>query len=662
MIQVRSRKNFNPRVSTNFLLTIYILCLVLIEIRYKSGPVGLRMATASSDDNSFISTMVKTNSNVYDQDFYAQLITIIQSNSAISWMVKFQHELFNLSFEHIWLEIFSLQRSLLYISIYALTNLVAKNKITPFFVVLATSATNPYYWNLGWFGALDDQPYPMWLAIPFFILAFVSLNKNRNRIAYGYYLLGFLIHPSFGILIGMFLIVVDIRKNYSDFNVIPKLKTYASIGIIPATYILVSKILEPKQMALPEDIKAIAFTNQHLDFFNLFASDFTLLTVRIWVLTLCVYALANLYLKNLNQGDFARQHQLMLMSLFAFLILHWLVLKIEFVPGITLFGPRFSVFFILISFVYFAVYLIEGFSRVSSLQKLAYLFTMLMPSVGVILIFTFFEVIKYKSTYPRKLLDILQAVGVIFIIIVSGGNKLLTVISPRLALEYEKSWLSNSFFNSQNTGFTSYLLSAFSTNSILFISLCLLTISIFLLKLTFWKIDKAQIIMLKQKIKAQILILLFLTGSLAAGLKYEYQWSFNGVNLNQVKDYAAVQKWARKYSPSDSYFFTDGATPFFSWRTYSERPGVYPNMVWSLYNYPEFINEHNIQWKQWWRSSIQTGQSDFIGQWDTNFFCKSRNLLGTDYIVRNFQQQKLDFPIVYSNSHFLVYKVVCNGE
>jgi hypothetical protein len=190
----------------------------------------------------------------------------------------------------------------------------------------------------------------------------------------------------------------------------------------------------------------------------------------------------------------------------------------------------------------------------------------------------------------------------------------------------------------------------------------LFTIAILFCELNLERFDKIRTSILKQKTKVQIVTILFLTGSLATGLKYEYQWSFSGVNLNQVQDYAAVQKWAREYSPLDSYFFTDGATPFYSWRTYSERPGVYPNMVWSLYNYPEFVNEHNKKWKQWWRNSIQTGRSDFIGQWDTNFFCNSRNLLGTDFIVRNFQQQKLDFPIIFSNSHYLVHKVVCNGE
>ena len=94
---------------------------------------------------------------------------------------------------------------------------------------------------------------------------------------------------------------------------------------------------------------------------------------------------------------------------------------------------------------------------------------------SLVLILTFFEVIKKRSTNPRKVLDTLQAIGVVFVITVSGGNKLLTLISPRLALEYDQSWLSNSFLNSQNTGFTSYLLSAFSMNSILFICLCLLT-------------------------------------------------------------------------------------------------------------------------------------------------------------------------------------------
>ena len=283
-MKIRNKTRWKPRLNANLLQAFYISCLVLIEIRYKSGPVSLRMATANGDDNSFVSTAVKNNSNLYNQDFYAQLVTIIQNNSALSWIVNIQHELLNISFEHIWLELFALQRTLLYLSIYALTKLVTVNKITPFFVILAVSATNPYYWNLGWFGALDDQPYPMWLAIPFFILAFVSLNRNRNRIAYGHYLFGFLIHPSFGILIGMFFIIDDIRKNYSDFSFTYKLKKYISMCILPGIYVFVAKITEPKQIVLPEDIKDIAFTNQHLDFFNFFTSDFTLLSIRIWVL------------------------------------------------------------------------------------------------------------------------------------------------------------------------------------------------------------------------------------------------------------------------------------------------------------------------------------------------------------------------------------------
>ena len=659
-MKIRNKFIWKPRLNANLLQALYISCLVLIEIRYKSGPVSLRMATANSDDNAIVSTMVQNNSSLYTQDFYARLVTIIQSNSAISWIVNIQHELLNITFEHIWLEIFALQRVLLYISIFALTKLVTENKITPFFVVLAVSATNPYYWNLGWFGALDDQPYPMWLAIPFFILAFVSLNKSDKKIAYGHYLLGFLIHPSFGILIGIFLVLDDIIKNLSDSNLTHKLKTYVSVSIIPVLYVLISKILEPKQIAFPEDLKAIAFTNQHLDFFNLFTTDFKLLSIRVWVLTLCLYILSKQHLKNVKKKNYIKQQQLMLMCLLAFVILHWLALELEFVPGIILFGPRFSVFFILICFVYFSVFLIEGFSKVNTVQKFTYFLTMLMPSVGILLIFTLFEVIKNKWANCRKELDVLQALGIILVVVVSVAGKVLAFVSPSLALEYDQSWVNNSFLNAKNTGFSSYLLLAFGTNPILFTGLLVLVFCVFFFELASHKIMQLRIRIKRQTRKVQIILLLFLTGTLAMGLKYQYPLTFSLVPLVEVEDYADVQNWARGNTAVGSYFFFEGAAPFYSWRTYSQRPAVHPDMVFSLYNYPKFIAERNLEWEKWWESSLKSGKSNLVGERSTNFFCLSREFLNTEYIVRSFKQEKLNFPIVYSNSHYLIYKAACD--
>jgi hypothetical protein len=145
------------------------------------------------------------------------------------------------------------------------------------------------------------------------------------------------------------------------------------------------------------------------------------------------------------------------------------------------------------------------------------------------------------------------------------------------------------------------------------------------------------------------------------GMEYQIQWSFNGASNSKVLSYANAQIWAKTNTAEDSVFFIDGSMPpFYTWRTLSQRPTSNPNPIWSLYNYPVYAHEFNLNRRAFWAKNLSNSKLDYYGQWDEKYFCLGQDLMKISYVVQNYDQKPLSFPIAYENIDFIIYKVRCS--
>jgi hypothetical protein len=148
--------------------------------------------------------------------------------------------------------------------------------------------------------------------------------------------------------------------------------------------------------------------------------------------------------------------------------------------------------------------------------------------------------------------------------------------------------------------------------------------------------------------------------SIKSGMQYQLPWSYNGVKDEKVSAYTETQTWARLNTETDAVFFIDGSMPpYYTWRTLSQRAVSNPNPIWSLYNYPDYADRFNKSRDFFWSNSLEAKKLDYYGQWDEKYFCLSRDLMNISHVVQNLEQRALNFPVVYENEHFRVYKVVC---
>jgi hypothetical protein len=143
-------------------------------------------------------------------------------------------------------------------------------------------------------------------------------------------------------------------------------------------------------------------------------------------------------------------------------------------------------------------------------------------------------------------------------------------------------------------------------------------------------------------------------------MSYQRPFSFNGVEVAKVDSYVDAQEWARFNTTPESVFFIDGAMlPYYSWRTYSQRPISNPSQIWSLYNYPKYAAEFNGKRNKFWSDNVENGSIKSKGEINEAYFCLSQPLMRIKYVVRSAISEKMNFPLAYTNDFFDIYKVKC---
>jgi hypothetical protein len=644
---------------TAFLLpSLTIFVLTIMDLLYRSGSITRRMATASSDDNPIVFSLIRADPNSFKTDFYARVIADTQQNSIISklsyWIL--QNDI--LSSKQVWIIILATQRVLLYVAVYLFLRKLTNTYWQALLALAIFSSSTVYYWNLGWFGALDDQPYPMWMAMPFIIFGLLySRDQSQNKILFSL-IATVLIHPSIGLVFAGWIIFDNISNR--EFR---NLKKLAVIFSIIFTYILFSKLQMPKQARMPDSIKDIGLTNPHLNFFNVFETDYKASSIRIWILLIVFSLLAVKYEIELSQ--YRNKHLVQSLAVYSGLLLIVQVLSLQSkeIMFISLVPLRFTSVLITIGYLIVLSHVIVNLFNWPFLARVSGLIFLLVPSPFIVSLFGIKAMLN-RSKFSRvaHLPDILIIMNIIVLVMPT----ILSYFDLRAAEAlYETSFFS-SYFNPLNTGFMNFMVpSLFSNQPIQFLmTICFGLVIIFpaiinrktqlfFRNLTILSDDR------KTKLVYIFITVVFVTAS-RDGMQHQIQWSFNGVDISTVDSYADAQIWARDHTAPDSVFFIDGSMPpYYTWRTLSERPVSNPNPIWSFYNYPQYADEHNQERELFWEAQLENKSLDYPGQWNENYFCLSQELSNISFVVQNHEQKELLFPKAYSNEKFVIYRVEC---
>jgi hypothetical protein len=517
-----------------------------------------------------------------------------------------------------------------------------------------------YYWNLGWFGALDDQPYPMWMAIPFAILGVAFLKKGSYKRLHLSVICTTLIHPSIGLMFAGWIVFYMISSRH-----LKRAVEFSINAFLNLIYILISRIYMPEQVQMPQGIREIALTNPHLNFFNVFTTDYTFSSIRIWVLIICFSILAILHEREYLW--FKENHLIFSMVIYSImlLILQFIGLVTNQLLIISLVPARFTVILITISFLLVMIKLSKDLQSEEILRRISALIAIIFPAP----LLMFFLLVRNLTQFPMKKQ----------IKIISQTFELLTIgliaflVAPTIMAKFgfniaDRIYASgpyNSILNPLRTGFMNFIVpSLFSDTKIQ-----ILFILLFAMMLLSPQKAKRMIVWLDARINFtnitwKKVVYLILTASFLlstkSGMQYQLPWSYNGVKDEKVSAYAETQTWARLNTETDAVFFIDGSMPpYYTWRTLSQRAVSNPNPIWSLYNYPDYADRFNESRDSFWSNSLEAKKLDYYGQWDEKYFCLSRDLMNISYVVQNLEQRALNFPVVYENEHFRVFKVVC---
>lgn len=638
--------------------TVAIFVFTLLDIFYRSGSITRRMATASSDDNSLVFSLVRADPISFKYDYYARIIADTQDNSIVSKITFWALRNEILDPKQIWGLIISFQRLFLYIAVYLFIKRITKTTSQTMLVLTIFSSTSVYYWNLGWFGALDDQPYPMWMALPFVIVGLAYYNEKSQKISIVSIIATVLIHPSFGLLFAGWIIFNKIlHRDTSHY------KKYLATLTFVGGYVLSCKILIPPQARMPESVRQIAFTNPHLNFFDLFETSYKDSSLRIWVLII-VFCLLSIRYEN---EYFGVPNNSYIKSIASYSVLLLLVQKLGLLTNqlliISLCPARFTSVLITLTYLIVISHVVRNLLRLNLLARIAGLIFILFPSPVIVLSYGLKEVLK-RSKFSRLsfIFDtfIILNISILILPTVLGYFGISTADSI-----YNLSFYS-SYLNPLNTGFMNFIVPSLFSNKLIQI---LIILSLFLVALypllgkhdQHFRDGNHVGINLNRNAKYTylVLVLVFVTAS-KTGMQYQSQWSFNGVNVSVVDSYSKAQIWARDSTKKGSVFFIDGAMPpYYTWRTLSQRPVSNPNPIWSLYNYPKYADEHNMKREIFWDLNIKNKTLDYYGQWNEKYFCLSKQLMNISYVVQNRKQKLLEFPTSYANRDFIIYKVTC---
>ena len=127
------------------------------------------------------------------------------------------------------------QVTLILIGTYRLSRSLANSRETSFLSVGLVIIYESYFINMGAYGGQTFMPYTTWISVGPLLFSWANFNEGNRKRAFAYLFLGALVHPAMGLVMGILLLSISIfsgGKLFSKYSMIEGFKFLAPAGII----------------------------------------------------------------------------------------------------------------------------------------------------------------------------------------------------------------------------------------------------------------------------------------------------------------------------------------------------------------------------------------------------------------------------------------------
>lgn len=643
------------RVQSEIPALLFCLFVTLVEIRFRIVDVEMSMATARLDDNPIVASFV-VNSTNFQNDYYARMIsdTGIQSIFFIIPILLLRADFISPSL--VWFLLIFIQRFVLLYAVTRFTKFLTESNWTRFMVVVFVSNSQPYFWNLAWLGDNDLTPYAFWMALGLGLWAYSELLR-KNYIGFQIlFAFTFLTHITFGIQLALLLFVLIVKNQY------PLLRRF---GLEVLFLILVFLIpyfrLWDLQVDMPDRIWSIVKENGHLKFYNYFESQFPFGTLKNYLILFAVTIIAVSTARYLRKEN----AELLLPELLitcALLLFHHIAVVTELKRVMSFFGPRFTVFLVLLLVIRCVVIFIFWVQNSGRVYRILGAIIFLLPSASLLLacaaisLTEYLKNIRLKHVFRSAILTLF--IGVTLIPVLAYTFNLFRM--PNKFFDYSSD-LYSSLLNPLQLGFVSFLVPGVFINKLVAVMVFVVTFVQILGNFSRNETSLNRSYRLCEKCSGfkctfvHFLIPFFLFWGVTVGFKFQYQYSYS-LPIQKISEIKNLQKWV-KLNTDKTAMFSVPTTDFPGWRTLTERPAASLSGLYPPYIYFRYIEELNQAIEDYWNLPTSTNLDHSKGTWDEYFYC-SYKFQKIDYIV-SAKQVNFNFPKVYESENYNIFQVKC---
>ena len=127
------------------------------------------------------------------------------------------------------------QVTLILVGTYRLSRSLANSRETSFLSVGLVIIYESYFINMGAYGGQTFMPYTTWISVGPLLFSWANFNEGNRKRAFAYLFLGALVHPAMGLVMGILLLSISIfsgERLFSKYSMIEGFKFLAPAGII----------------------------------------------------------------------------------------------------------------------------------------------------------------------------------------------------------------------------------------------------------------------------------------------------------------------------------------------------------------------------------------------------------------------------------------------
>ena len=627
-------------------LSWILLTLVAAGISiYSMGDFRVRQANSgSSDDNPVFYVKYYNNSHIYEGDIIDYVLEFKAGSSMMNWLPIMVSRLHVDSEFVVWMMVF-LQTFLLFISLFLLTLTLTDSHFYAWIVVFFIYAVRPWEWDLAVHPVSLVVAYPAHLALPFVLLAFAFVLKNRLVPAIILLIVAALTHPGLALyavaILGIYFLLTY-RLHELKQLIVAWVALMGVVAICVGPGLLIQGNV---QSVLPVDEYMLAVRNNvHMAPWVAYNTE---ADTRRWldnivfnflgVVALMVLSLA--YLQQ-NSKSYTRLLISAVIVTIPMIFLQPLAVNWQVVPIIQLIPMRFSRLLIMLSFPPIVSYLLTRLQHarwltISTVILLVFYILVLNTMALWIfyLVLLLADLLDQRINWIPELLkstpfsDVFYRVGYFTMILMLGV------------------WLWNS-----------------SRGRVIVETEIFVGSTVFILLLRAY-LSHRRLVDVQNFTKYVVLPLIaVLCVSLAivqaSGLRQESQ-------TQARRDIYAAQLWAKENTPQDAAFILLRLP----WRTYAERPVVegtttmkyvytrdarlaaWNDRLLAHYDLKEEFRS-GVGWNEQKRQEI-----DKFNSYTEEEVIAFANEFGGDYLIRLRQNPILDFEVAYENDTLVIYQI-----